>query len=174
MASVVSVAVYAGPFPTFTLERALEDALLDTALDMLNEYESLTDDWDTSPEFDVDLEVGEDYEVMVYTFDPVFTYVNDGTGQAAGNRSDWYPIEPVNARNLAYREEFEPKTRPGSLVSDPTGGKYGDYIVRDMVFHPGITPRNFDAEVERLYGKVLERRLSKILTDYAQSARKKF
>lgn len=175
MPSVVSVAVYAGPFPSYTLTRALEDALLDTAIEMQGDYEDITDAWETPIEFDVDLEIGDDYEVMVYSLDPVFNWVNEGTGQAAGNRSDWYPIEAVNAPEIVYQPEFEAKTRPGSLKSNASGGKSGPYKkFGDVVYHPGITPRNFDLQMERKYGPLLARRLDRILMDYARSARRVF
>lgn len=53
-----------------------------------------------------------------------------------------YPIRPRKRKYLRYRKEFAAKTTPGVLGSRP-GGKYGDWTTRDMVVHPGVTPRQW-------------------------------
>ena len=168
MVSLVSVAYFAQPTDTAQLRRDLEDTLLLTVESMLRDYAATTETWETPVEFDFDIAIdGDSFEAIVGTDNEIYEWVNNGTGQAGGNRGDWYPINPRNAKAIAYQSNFTPKTQPGVLRSRG-GGKSGpvDVIRPDGVSHPGIEPRNFDETITAKWQPLFQRRFDRTLADF--------
>lgn len=167
MPSLVSIAYFAQPTDTPQLRRDLEDALLVTVESMLRDYAATTATWETPVEFDFEVAVdGDSFEAIVGTDNEIYEWVNNGTGQAAGNRGDWYPIRPVNAEAIAYQSRFSPKTQPGVLRSQG-GGKRGPVdVIRPEVFHPGIEPRNFDETITKKWQPLFEKRFDRTLAAF--------
>ena len=172
MVSIVSVPYYASPIDTYALRSSLEDTLLSVVEGMLTDYAATTDTWETPVEFDFELELeGAGYTAVVGTNDQIYEWVNDGTGQAGGNRADWYPI-PSAPTGVAYQSRFTPKTQPG-VLSSRAGGKTGPTdVIRSQVLHPGIEPRNFDADITAKWQPVMERQFDRTLDDFHRSVRR--
>jgi hypothetical protein len=116
-------------------------------------YRETTRTWRTKPKFEtvVSLKgVGgrKGPTAIVYTDSQIYAWVDYGTGQAAGNRADRYPIwagyytGKSDKKVLAFPSVFEPKTTPGVIGS--TSGFKGDVdTFTPYVLHPGIEPRRF-------------------------------
>jgi hypothetical protein len=171
MASIVSVPFYATPLDTRALHIALEDSLLSTVEGMLEDYEATTATWEHAVEFDFEVEIGENFTAVVGTNDQIYEWVNRGTGQAAGNRADWYPI-PTAPTGVAYQSAFRPKTQPG-VLSSRAGGKSGPTdVIRAQVFHPGIEPRLFDEEIEAKWQARFQRDVERTLDNFYRSQRR--
>jgi hypothetical protein len=162
----VSIPQFASEFDTDALLEALGEAAQQTADEMVEEYNDITATWQHPVTFEQDYEFIGEITIIVATSDPVFQWVSEGTGETGGNRSGWYPIQPVRARSLAFPANFAPKTAPNMLGAQPGGqGKFGPMRVSQGVNHPGITPRQFHEDVGEKYQPILEARIRAILLD---------
>lgn len=127
------------------IQRKIRNAILRVGRGIQRDYEKTVATWDHKPVFTFTRDLSHDpISFLVGTDDQIFEWVDGGTGtgRAENPDSDWYLIAPVNGEALAYQVDFFPKTFPGRIDSR-TGGKSGDTIIRDYVFHPGIEAREF-------------------------------
>lgn len=167
MVSMVTMVSYGQPYDNPKLRRSLEDELLLTVEGMLRDYAATTETWETPVEFDFEVDTtGEEFTAIVGTDNQIYEWVNNGTGSAAGNRADWYPILPRNAKALAYQSQFTPKTQPGVLKARD-GGKRGPVdVFRSVSYHPGIEPRGFDETITAKWQPLFARRFDRRLADF--------
>lgn len=101
------------------------------------DFDRTTRTWNNRPTFAKDFsESATEMKVEVYTDSQVYFWVNDGTSQ--------HRIFPRSINGLLYyRGRFKSKTIP-RRISSRSGGKYGDYVYRSSVMHPGFAAREFD------------------------------
>ncbi len=76
--------------------------------------------------------------IKVDTNSKVYFMVNEGTRP--------HIIRPRRAKWLKYRGKFTPKTTPRWIGSRP-GGKFGKFVRRKIVRHPGFAAREFDSAI---------------------------
>ena len=158
-------------FDTKFVDKQIKEALAESGEQMQQDYQATTASWERQPDFYKTVEkVGRVWRLRVGTENEIYLYVDLGTGAAAGNRPDWYPIAVTPGKNtLAYQADFEPKTTPG-VLSSSGGGKSGDWVFRKEVHHPGVRPRRFtetiaEIRIPELYENLVER-----LGDVSRSA----
>jgi len=73
----------------------------------------------------------------------LWVYVNLGTG-LYGKDKKKYPIEPKDPNGaLAFRQNYNAKTRPIAQANVGDGKRSGATIIRKRVMHPGIKNRDF-------------------------------
>ncbi len=124
-------------------------------------------DWKDKPKFKT-RKVVKPNRFMVYMW-PIGEYadrwkwISRGTG-LYGPKHKKYPIRPKVRRRgpggrfrkaaaaLRFREDYDPRTRPGCKYKGP-GSASGDYVFRKLVMHPGIKPRNFEKCIASWYKK---------------------
>lgn len=171
MVSLISIPIYGNKLDTKALRRVLEDHLLDMVEGMLTDYEATVATWETPVEFEFEVASTEnELTAVVGTNNQIYEWVNEGTGQAAGHRGDWYPI-PSAPTGVAYQGQFSPKTRPG-MLSSRGGGKTGPVnIIRAQVTHPGIEPRQFDETITEKWQERFTLKSQRTLDDFYRSQR---
>jgi hypothetical protein len=110
-----------------------------------------TETWNNKPTFSVQ-QSATGYQVV--TTDQQWLWVNFGTPP--------HTIAPRNAKVLAYRGDFTPKTRPG-FVGSRAGGKTGEFVFRGPVQHPGVEARRFDERNLEKLDERIDREIEKML-----------
>jgi hypothetical protein len=160
----------------FIDEKTLNESIVKTldklGNDMIGDYNKTTETWKVRPKFFKETEKAKEVWMLhVYYTNQIYAHVDLGTGQAAGNRGDWYPIVAVNADALRYQINFTPRTTPKKLGSR-TGGKFGPWRIVKSVEHPGITPREFTQTIADKYiPQVRERILEGLNVDTSKSSK---
>lgn len=157
MAGMVSIPNLATAFDTAELQAALEGILLDTAVDMVDEYEGIVADWQHPVIFDVELEAEGEFTIVVGTDDQIFQWTSEGTKP--------HPIAAVNAPSLVFPSLWSPKTAKNSLGAQPGGiGKHlGHWRKEQVVQHPGTEAREFDEDIGLKYQDILTDKLRDFL-----------
>lgn len=123
------------------IQRALIKATKEIKREILRRYRRTTATWHGKPKFEVLSQISGYHIEMVYgTDDPVWLWLDRGTSP--------HPIAPRRHKHLYYQRFFKPKTKVGQLLSMP-GGKYGDYIRRNTVHHPGFEGRGWTKMIHR-------------------------
>lgn len=124
--------------------RALEQALEDTAKEVIKDFKRTTETWEHQPEFkvlDSAFRVGSRaVSLNVGTDDEIYGYVSRGTPA--------HDILPRQATVLRFKAGFVPKTKPGRMLSKG-GGSSGDDAFTKSVHHPGTKPRKFEELIAR-------------------------
>lgn len=128
--------------------RALEQALDDTAKEVIKDFKRTTETWDHQPEFkvmDSGFRVGSrEVSLDVGTDDEIYGYVSRGTPA--------HDILPKQATVLRFQSGFVPKTKPGRFLSKE-GGSSGDNTFAKAVHHPGIKARKFEELIAERHRK---------------------
>lgn len=155
-----------GPLNAAAFDKEVRKAVDEVGRRMKQEFERPVATWNNRPTFRMqDINAGSSVGVEVYTEHDIFAWVSEGTNGPGGS---WYPIFPRNASRLAYQISYRSKTVPGSLTAS-SGGKYGAWVVRKSVRHPGIQQaREFDVQVADISLPVLVKRVEQAL-DSARS-----
>jgi hypothetical protein len=150
-----------GQFKSAAFEQELRRAVQDVGRDMRKNFERPVSTWNHRPSFRMmNITGGSRIGVEVFTENDIFSWVSQGTNGPGGS---WYPIRPRGNNLLHYQAYYRRKTVPGSLASS-SGGKYGSWLVRSRVRHPGIrSPRRFDETVAHLALPVLEAGVAKAM-----------
>lgn len=92
--------------------------------------------------------------VHIYSTSSVpYVWVDKGTG-TYGRRGAPYPITARNVPMLRYQAHYIPRSKPGQLMSGMKA-KYGNWVNRFQVMHPGIEPRLFSEKVAERADKFL-------------------
>ena len=146
-------------FDTDLIREGFIEALEETADDIQEDFDAITATWEVAPlfEFIIDVDGPGDLVLLYGSDDPLWNWLNEGT---AGP----YLIFPTNQEALAYQKDFSPKTQPG-FIGSTFGGKSGDWIVRTVVEHPGIEPRDWETEIFDKHIGALDRRIRQVLLD---------
>jgi hypothetical protein len=116
--------------------------------EMKADFQSTTDTWADKPLFQSMVAMAPNGpEVMVWTDDPIYGYVNDGTGE--------HIITPKIAGGfLAFKWDgygtYKAKTTPGVLGSVQSVLPQND-VAFAAVVHPGTEARKFDELITKLW-----------------------
>jgi len=101
---------------------------------MKSDFEALVSTWRHNPGFKMTIGYkGGDLFASVTTEDPIFGYLNDGTG----------------VRYATMTDDFIPKTTPGALSSG--SGQGGVQYVNRKIPRPGIEARHFTTQMRERY-----------------------
>jgi len=74
----------------------------------------------------------------------IWIWVNYGTGQW-GATGGYYPIEPIGeGYPLRFQRGYNARTGPGGQFDVGNGRKFGPWVEKFRVDHPGIEERRFD------------------------------
>jgi hypothetical protein len=136
------------------------------------EFEKTTKTWDEKPKFETAVSLtGPGPVLMVATDDKVYNWVNNGTNVGKPK----YPIiagywtGKSQARALRFQGTYTAKTVPG-VIGSRNGGPSGDVVTRVMVMHPGIEPRHFDEDIEKLWQPRFKRLMEEAMKDAAKES----
>lgn len=138
--------------------------------ELKHEYQKTTSTWSHQPKWEVLVSLsGSLFTVLVDTSDKIFAYVDRGTGEAAGHGGK-YPITPKKGKSLHFREGFVAKTVPGVVGSLPGTSGSGKHVFRRLVMHPGIKPRDFTKNIEKVYRGKFKKYMQEAVADFAKSS----
>jgi hypothetical protein len=153
------------------IQRQLLAGMQAVARDVRVDFGRTTRSWSTSVNWTVQTQ-GNNSEIAfrVFTENQIYNWVNDGTGEAGGNRSGWYKISPRFKKAISFPSQFTSKTVPGGLDAR-SGGKFGNIRVEPYVRHPGIRPRKFDETVKKKWEPLLRVRMESVMRSIAQQLR---
>lgn len=147
------------PFETTNLKRLTEKAFRDVAEKEVRTLRRGTASWDTRVSFKIEPISSTAIGFKISTDSQVWKWVNYGTKphviEANGNSGG-------NGRNLAFQSQFKPKTLPNRITSR-SGGKSGQWVYPQKVYHTGAEPRDFLKNLEPQRDKRIEESLDKYL-----------
>lgn len=119
------------------IEKAIKDAVQESADDAQKLYESCVATWNHKPTFE---QTTTKDGIIVGTEDEIFGYVDEGTRP--------HVITIKNGRVLRFRTGYTAKTTPGKIGSG-AGGPSGGFAYAKSVNHPGFKGRDFTGKVEK-------------------------
>ena len=73
-----------------------------------------------------------------------------------------YKIRAKNAKTLAFKTNYKPKTKPGYVFGGP-GVATGDWRTPVEVTHPGIEPRNFEEHIGNRFAPMFRERIENLI-----------
>lgn len=120
------------------IEKAIRDAVQESADDAQELYESCVATWKHKPAFE---QTKTKDGIIVGTEDQIFQYVDEGTRP--------HTIQVKNGRVLRFRGGYSPKTTPGKIGSQGGGASGGFVYTSKPIQHPGTAPRDFTGKVEK-------------------------
>jgi|SRR5690606_7855492 len=141
-------------FRLFSIMRSMMD---EVAREIHEDFKKTVETWDRKPEFTVKRSVsvfGPKMVIEVSTDDLVYRWIAEGT-RAHEIVADEYPV-------LVFRSEYASKTVPEEIGSWPSA-EYGDLIITESVYHPGIEPRDFEQTIREKWEPILRFRLEHAL-----------
>lgn len=128
-----------------------------TMLDLRKEFAKTYSTWDHQPNFSQDEYWGTNVMwVKIFTYSIQYRLVNAGTAP--------HEIRPRRARMLRFQNGFRAKTRP-RFIGSVAGGKFGNYVSRRAVHHPGFEAREFDSEIAESYFDTFAEDIQKAIKD---------
>jgi len=142
---------------------AFLNAMRKQATEIKREFEKTTESWEHEVKFESTVGLRRTPpgpEVLVWTDDEIYGYVNDGTRP--------HPIFPVRARMLRFqwggKGSYTPKTTP-RVIGSKSGGPSGPVVHRPYVQHPGTEARHFDEEIQKQHEPKFKRAMEKAMSD---------
>ncbi len=123
------------------LDKALENALEESAKAVKVDFDVTTQTWKQRPEFTITRTSG---SRIVATTDEIYGYVDEGTRP--------HVIRPRQASILRFQQPFRAKTRPRSIRSG--AGFLGKKVVwAHETHHPGTAPRFFAETIAKKWDR---------------------
>lgn len=120
-----------------------------TGPDMKRMFEGTVNEWKNKPQFPMRVtNNSQKLSVMVYAFGywaKQYALVTRGSPK--------HPIPKTGTTWMRYQKNYRAATKPGSLMSR-RGYKYGPWVSRFAVIHPGFDPRDFDVQIAEEENKV--------------------
>lgn len=135
------------------LPRAITDTFVEYGSERQRYFTQVVANWEGKPRFIV--QVNRDGNVINLRVVAVgrhankWYWVDRGTGQAAGNREDRYPIRPHGDYPLRFQVGYSPYTEAPARHNAGDGSRFGDWVSTYLVEHPGIEPREFTQKIRR-------------------------
>lgn len=129
----------------------------------MRRYQRTVSTWSNRPSFNADRDyTATSYSVLVGTDDPVYGFVDKGTGLWGPKRAK-YEIKPKGpGYPLRFQAGYKAKTSPGVLGSGG-GGPFGPTVRAWSVMHPGIKPRGFTAIIFKEVGAIVQGKVLDLL-----------
>lgn len=134
------------------LEKAIKNALNETALAVKVDFNVTTQTWTNRPKFEI--KSNGDWERVIYTQSEIYGYVDKGTRP--------HRIEPRNASRLAFQSGYTAKTTP-RVIASRQGGKSGNVVYSYGVNHPGFEGREFSDTIGNKWAKEWPRQLDRAI-----------
>jgi hypothetical protein len=106
------------------------------------EYEKTVATWNDPPKFEVLTAIDNPPGAASVLVGPTGTQeqVNKFVWTDQGTRP--HVISAKNAPALVFQRGYSPKTQPNKIASFPAG-RFGEFVRKQSVNHPGTEPRNF-------------------------------
>lgn len=109
-------------------------------------FDSTTRSWSRRPKFYIKDSYGSDF-IEIGTDDELYAMINDGV-----------PAHVIIARGgrrgvMSFQREYSAKTSP-RVIGSRSGGKSGNVVTTNFVWHPGIDPREFADEIMKRTDKM--------------------
>lgn len=139
-----------------SINKAVENALTQSALAIKADFGVTTQTWKNKPVFTIEKGA---YSRIVSTDNMIFLFVDAGTKP--------HIIRPKKAKALAFQGgPYTPKTRVNQIASY-NGGPSGDVVKRKEVKHPGTEAREFAKAIgkkwEAEWPKQMDRALAAVI-----------
>lgn len=142
-----------------SINKAIENALTQSALAIQNDFRVTVQTWKTKPVFKIERIP---YGRVVFTENLIYLFMDAGTKE--------HPIAAKNAPYLVFRSRgsgYSTKTRPNQIASFPGGAANGHLNKRKEVRHPGTEARNFSETIgkkwESEWPKQMDRALAAVI-----------
>ena len=145
--------------PANVTRRVMREVAQMAERETLKRYQRTTSTWSNRPQF----ESATDYtattaSVIVGTDNPIYGFVDKGTGLWGPKRSK-YPIRPKRpGYPLRFQSGYRAKTTPG-VIGSGGGGPFGPTVRAWEVMHPGIKTRGFTALIYREINAMMLRKI---------------
>lgn len=140
------------PFHIAKQVKAIENALTGTASAIRVDHKVTVQTFTHKPTFVID---SRPYERDIYTTDPIYKYLNDGTPP--------HIIRPRNKPALAFQSGHKRKTMPNVIASRP-GGKFGPTVfTKKEIKHPGTQATNFTRVIAKKWNREAPRNLQRAI-----------
>ena len=123
--------------------RAIENSLTGAAHAAKIDFDVTTQTWKNRPQFTIQTFPG---RRIVSTDDLIYKFVDAGTKP--------HEINPVRAPFLIFQGNYQAKTTPRVIASNP-GGASGPTIMTIHVDHPGTEARNFAETIKEKWDREL-------------------
>ena len=133
------------------IERAINNALNETALAVKADFGVITQTWKSRPSFNI--RSGE-WERIISTNSEIFGYVDEGTRP--------HRIEPRNAPRLSFQSGYARKTVPHVIASRP-GGAFGGTVYSLGVNHPGFEGAHSAEEIAKKWTREFPRQMDRAI-----------
>lgn len=134
--------------------------------DLLNQnFENTVQSWSTQVLFKRSVrKLKTGFSIEVSTTNKLYALINNGAQS--------HYIFPLTLKGLWYQKNFTAKTQVRWL-SSRSGGKYGKWVRRNWVRHPGHAPREFDKAVVSSIGVLgyVQAAVSQAVGDYNRDNR---
>ncbi len=129
-----------------SLKRRLQGVVEELIFDAQSYHQGITSPWKNKPDWRVmflrDPQVIIGRLVATDGKSKIWRYVDEGTGsRRPGGRP--YFIFPRRAPYLRFQIGYSARTQPIARYNVGTGQKFGPFVTKPFVLHPGIKPRQF-------------------------------
>jgi hypothetical protein len=129
---------------------------------MLGDWKLITDTWDHKVFWDVQISLKGGPTVLVGSDDQILRWLNDGTKPHSIPKGK-------GKKTLWYQPGFTPKSTP-NVIGSKKGGKYGPFISRKKVFHPGFEARNYEKVLKEKWEPRFKRRMEQAMREAAKKS----
>lgn len=129
-----------------TLKRRMLGAVETLIYDAQSYHSNVTSQWKNKPDWRVmflhDETVIIGRLVSADSRSKIWRYVDEGTGTHGPRRRPYF-IFPRYAPMLRFQTGYSARTQPIARFNVGTGKKFGPFVSKPFVLHPGIKPREF-------------------------------
>lgn len=126
---------------------------------LLAEFKSIVLNWKGKPKFIAKMaNKGGDFVLSVR---PVGKNAKKWNWVSRGTKGP-YKIRAKNAKTLAFKTNYKPKTRPSGVFGGP-GVATGPWRNPVEVTHPGIEPRLFEEVIAKRFAPMYRRRIENLI-----------
>jgi hypothetical protein len=129
-------------------DRLAAKALNDVIKKANGEFDRTVATWKTKPDFKIDRATSSKLVATVSTMDKIYGYVTRGTKP--------HQIHVKSAPALKFKSGFTSKTIPRRITSR-RGNRFGNWVSKRSVMHPGNEPRDFDIVIAEQMQPVLSK-----------------
>jgi hypothetical protein len=126
---------------------------------LLDEFKSVVLNWKHRPKFIA--KMGDKGGDFVLSVRPSGKEAQKWRWVSRGTKGP-YPIRAKNAKTLAFRTNYKPRTKPGGVFGGP-GVTTGPWRTPVEVEHPGIEPRLFEEQIAKRFGPMYRRRIGNLI-----------
>ena len=123
------------------------------------EFKSVVLDWKGKPRFIA--KMGDKDGDFVLSVRPAGKDAKKWNWVSRGTKGP-YKIRAKNAKTLAFRTGYKPRTKPGGTFGGP-GVASGPWRTPVEVTHPGIEPRHFEENIAKRFAPMYRERIENLI-----------